>query len=125
MNYLLGPKWLIIEGIKFSKISKYQSHKVGDHPPITPMRAATRDEIPKSNEWRIYDYVTRHFIASLHDDMEYSEKTLIADVNGFHFKYTWHEVFNILLFRHPPNLSQGIYRGNPFADIFLRYISPI
>eukprot|EP00111_Clytia_hemisphaerica_P010804 TCONS_00031598-protein len=65
---------------------------VGDHPPITPMRAATRDEFQKSSEWRIYDYVTRHFIASLHDDMEYVEKTLVADVNGFQFKYTFHEV---------------------------------
>lgn len=36
---------------------------VGDHPPITPMRAAPRDEFSKGNEWKIYDYVTRHFIA--------------------------------------------------------------
>ena len=32
------------------------------HPPITPMRAAPRDEFSKGNEWKIYDYVTRHFI---------------------------------------------------------------
>jgi len=66
--------------------------QVGDHPPITPMRAATREEFNKASEWRIYDYVTRHFIASLHDDMEYIEKTLLVDCNGYQFQYTWHEV---------------------------------
>ena len=60
------------------------------------MMAATRNEITKANEWRVYDYVTRHFIASLHENMEYTEKTLIADVNGFHFKYTWHEVHSFI-----------------------------
>ena len=56
------------------------------------MRAATREEFNKASEWRIYDYVTRHFIGSLHDDMEYTEKTLLVDVNGYQFQYTWHEV---------------------------------
>ena len=56
------------------------------------MRAATRDEIPKGNEWKIYDYVTRHFIASLHDDFEYMEKSLKVDIGGFKFIYKWHEV---------------------------------
>ena len=38
---------------------------MGDHPPITPMRAAPRDEFSKGNEWKIYDYVTRHFIGKV------------------------------------------------------------
>ena len=57
----------------------------GDHPPITPMAAAPREEFSKGNEWRIYDYVTRHFIASLHQDMEYVEKRLIVNLNGYRF----------------------------------------
>ena len=65
---------------------------VGDHPPITPMRAAPRDEFSKGNEWKIYDYVTRHFIASLHDDCEYLERKILVDLNGFQFSYTWHEM---------------------------------
>ncbi|XP_002155556.4 uncharacterized protein LOC100215195 [Hydra vulgaris] len=64
---------------------------VGDHPPITPMRSANRDEF-KPNEWRIYDYVTRHFIGTLHDNMEYIEKKMLVDVNGFQFEYVWHEI---------------------------------
>ena len=66
--------------------------QVGDHPPITPMRAAPRDEFSKGNEWRIYDYVTRHFIGTLHDDMVYLEKTMQFQINGYRFSYTWHEV---------------------------------
>ena len=65
--------------------------QVGDHPPITPMRSATREEF-KPNEWRIYDYVTRHFIGTLHDNMEYIEKKIVVDVSGYQFEYVWHEV---------------------------------
>ena len=56
------------------------------------MRAAPRDEFSKGNEWRIYDYVTRHFIGTLHDDMVYLEKTMQFHINGYRFSYTWHEV---------------------------------
>ena len=69
-----------------------KGHDVGDHPPITPMKAATRDELSKGGEWKIYDYVTRHFIASLHDDMDYIEKKVVVNINGYKFQYLWHEV---------------------------------
>ena len=67
---------------------------VGDHPPITPMRAAPRDEFSKGNEWKIYDYVTRHFIASLHDDCEYVERKIAVDLNGYRFTYNCHEMMD-------------------------------
>ena len=56
------------------------------------MRAAPRDEFSKGNEWRIYDYVTRHFIGTLHDDCVYLEKAMQFDINRHRFTYTWHEV---------------------------------
>merc|ERR1719319_1416534 len=65
---------------------------VGDHPPITPMRAAPRDQFTKGNEWKVYDFVTRHFIASLHDDFLYMERRLVVDIKGSRFLHTWHEV---------------------------------
>lgn len=37
---------------------------VGDHPPITPMKHATRNELD-GDAWRLYDYITRHFIATV------------------------------------------------------------
>ena len=39
----------------------------GDHPPITPMRCANFNELGDS--WKLYEYITRHFIASLAPDM--------------------------------------------------------
>ena len=36
----------------------------GDHPPITPMKAATEAELGHDG-WRLYDYITRHFIATV------------------------------------------------------------
>ena len=36
----------------------------GDHPPITPMKAATESELGHEN-WKLYDYITRHFIATV------------------------------------------------------------
>lgn len=37
---------------------------VGDHPPITPMKHATRNDLD-GDTWRLYDYITRHFIATV------------------------------------------------------------
>lgn len=65
---------------------------VGDHPPITPMKAAPRDEFSKGSEWRLYDYITRHFISSLMPDVQYEEKALIVKVAGEDFCYTYHEM---------------------------------
>ena len=36
----------------------------------------------QGNEWKIYDYVTRHFIATLHDEMKYVERALMVDIGG-------------------------------------------
>mgnify|MGYP002786320372 CR=1 FL=1 len=36
----------------------------GDHPPITPTPYATQEELG-GDAWRIYDYVTRHFLATV------------------------------------------------------------
>jgi len=47
---------------------------VGDHPPITPTRSATPAELGGwgTGRWRVYDYVTRHFIATVSPDCEYA-----------------------------------------------------
>lgn len=43
-----------------------KGHDAGDHPPITPMKAATEAELGHE-AWRLYDYITRHFIATVSD----------------------------------------------------------
>jgi len=70
-----------------------QGHDAGDHPPITPMRSAPRGELTKGKEWKLYDFITRHFIASLMPDFQYTEHTLTASVGqGIEFAYKWHTV---------------------------------
>ena len=41
-----------------------KGHDAGDHPPITPMKAASESELGHE-AWRLYDYITRHFIATV------------------------------------------------------------
>lgn len=41
-----------------------KGHDAGDHPPITPMKAASRNELD-GDSWKLYDYITRHFIATV------------------------------------------------------------
>ncbi len=43
---------------------------VGDHPPITPVVMATEADLD-TDSWRIYDYVTRHFLGSVSPDCVY------------------------------------------------------
>ena len=67
---------------------------VGDNPDplITLTGAAARDKIRKENERKIYDYVTRHFIARLHDYCEYQERKMVVDLCVITLLYTWHKM---------------------------------
>ncbi|XP_052797572.1 DNA topoisomerase 3-beta-1-like [Mya arenaria] len=60
---------------------------VGDHPPITPMRSATEAELGHE-AFRLYDYITRHFIATISPDCKYLQTTVYFDVGGEHFSFT-------------------------------------
>eukprot|EP01061_Rhynchopus_euleeides_P005988 TRINITY_DN15065_c0_g1_i2.p1 TRINITY_DN15065_c0_g1~~TRINITY_DN15065_c0_g1_i2.p1 ORF type:complete len:722 (+),score=287.37 TRINITY_DN15065_c0_g1_i2:104-2167(+) len=57
---------------------------MGDHPPITPMRYATEGELG-GDRWRLYEFVTRHFIATLSPDMTYTrtKATMTIGTEGF------------------------------------------
>jgi hypothetical protein len=59
-----------------------KGHDAGDHPPITPMRPASRDEL-EGDSWRIYDYVVRHFLATVAPNCKYQVSiTRISKVSG-------------------------------------------
>ena len=44
---------------------------VGDHPPITPVATASEASLGGGDEWRLYDFVARHFLASVSPDCVY------------------------------------------------------
>lgn len=48
------------EGINKPK----KGHDAGDHPPITPMKLATRNDLD-GDAWKLYDYIARHFVATV------------------------------------------------------------
>ncbi|XP_023029815.2 DNA topoisomerase 3-beta [Leptinotarsa decemlineata] len=55
-------------------------HDAGDHPPITPMKAASRNELD-GDSWKLYDYITRHFIGTLAKDCKYLTTTATIIIN--------------------------------------------
>ncbi|KAG8034089.1 hypothetical protein G9C98_008570 [Cotesia typhae] len=52
-----------------------KGHDAGDHPPITPMKSASRNELD-GDSWRLYDFITRHFIATVAPDCKYLSTTV-------------------------------------------------
>ncbi|KAK9732423.1 Toprim domain [Popillia japonica] len=57
---------------------------VGDHPPITPMKPANRNELD-GDAWRLYDYITRHFIGTVSRDCKYLSTTTTFIINQENF----------------------------------------
>ena len=48
-----------------------RGHDAGDHPPITVLRPATREEVGGGAAWRVYEFVSRNFLGSLSDELSY------------------------------------------------------
>ncbi|XP_028852836.1 DNA topoisomerase 3-beta-1 isoform X2 [Denticeps clupeoides] len=69
-------KTLLAEGINRPR----KGADAGDHPPITPMRAASESELG-SDGWRLYEYITRHFIATISHDCKYLQTTISFSIN--------------------------------------------
>jgi DNA topoisomerase-3 len=79
-DYVSG---LLAEG----KVKAKKGHDAGDHPPITPMACATEEDLG-GNDWRLYDYITRHFIASLSTDAKYDKIKIKFSLGGEFFSYS-------------------------------------
>ena len=57
----------------------------GDHPPITPVKAATRNELSDS-EWRVYSFIARSFLGCISTDATYDSVAVVFDAAGEIFK---------------------------------------
>ena len=65
----------------------------GDHPPISPMRAAARGSIRGgAAAWGLYDAIVRHFLATLLPACSADQLTLQAAAAGERYELTWHRV---------------------------------
>lgn len=63
----------------------------GDHPPITPMRVATEDEL-MGDAWRLYEYICRHFIASVSPDCKTMKSKAVFTIGKERFKISGHRL---------------------------------
>jgi len=52
-----------------------------DHPPIHPTGAATQSQL-RPEEWKLYNLVSRRFLATLSDQAVYEDTTLGIDIGG-------------------------------------------
>jgi len=59
----------------------------GDHPPITPTALVQPDGL-RGDDWRLYDYITRHFIATLSPDSRYQQKEAVFKIGNEIFRAT-------------------------------------
>lgn len=59
----------------------------GDHPPITPMKAATEAELGH-DAWKLYDFITRHFIGTISPDCKYKQTTVFFEIGAERFSCT-------------------------------------
>ncbi|ROT81135.1 putative DNA topoisomerase 3-beta-1 [Penaeus vannamei] len=61
-----------------------KGHDAGDHPPITPMRCADRNQLDHDS-WRLYEYITKHFIGTLMPDCIYLSTTICISIGAENF----------------------------------------
>ncbi|CAJ0565798.1 unnamed protein product, partial [Mesorhabditis spiculigera] len=58
------------------------------HPPIHPLKFATRDQFSNDNDWRVYELVTRHFLACCSKDAKGQETKVTIRLGGESFTAT-------------------------------------
>ena len=69
----------------------------GAHPPITPMRSCSRAQLRGGNsDWRLYEYIARHFIASLMGPCVLpNHKAFLCSCQVKQAHNSWHRTFEI------------------------------
>eukprot|EP00933_Yihiella_yeosuensis_P022632 TRINITY_DN1779_c0_g1_i1.p1 TRINITY_DN1779_c0_g1~~TRINITY_DN1779_c0_g1_i1.p1 ORF type:complete len:858 (+),score=171.26 TRINITY_DN1779_c0_g1_i1:68-2641(+) len=65
---------------------------MGDHPPITPVRAATEGQL--GDAYRLYDIITRHFLATVSKDCKFMQTRVKFDINGETFSLSGRKVID-------------------------------
>ena len=56
---------------------------MGDHPPITPTTKLAINLAPE--EGKLYDFIARHFLATLSPDAKFEKKTITFAIAGHLF----------------------------------------
>jgi len=67
-------------------------HDAGDHPPITPVRGATESQV--GDGWRLYEMITRHFLASVSGDCKFNRTKVFFNINDEVFTLTGRQLID-------------------------------
>ena len=83
---LWGKSCLYLLRKKYSTSGRPPSRgrDVGDHPPITPLKVANRQQVGGGAAWRVYEFVTRNFLGSLHDELSFTRRVISFDIDNDH-----------------------------------------
>lgn len=90
---------------------------VGDHPPITVTRVATERALG-GHAWRVYDYVARHFFASISPDCEFEKLKATWELQGERFTSSTVEVLKpgyTLVLTHEAVTTTTVASSSPQA----------
>lgn len=87
-------------------------YDAGDHPPITPMRIPHNGEL-HGKQQRLYEYVAKHFIASLHEDVAYTEFKAVAEIDDGRSTARYEALFHQVR-------DRGFLYCMPFKGSFLK-----
>lgn len=80
-EHLSHPEWG--KTASYLLRSKYQKTRrapsrgkdAGDHPPITCLKSATRNDVGGGAEWRVYEFVARNLLGSLSDELAFTRQS--------------------------------------------------
>jgi len=67
-SYLLKTKY----NSKSNNQPPFRGKDIGDHPPITPLKAVTRQDVDSGAAWKVYEFVVRNFLGSLHNKLSFT-----------------------------------------------------
>ena len=85
----------ILAGGKISKSKKvFDNSKVTDHHAIIPTNVEPQRVMLSREEKLVYDLVARRFIAAFYPDCEFSQTTVLAEINKAEFKATGRQILS-------------------------------
>lgn len=54
----------------------HKGKDAGDHPPITPTNKTPSRDTLRGDEWRLYEYIARHFLATISQDARMTKRSI-------------------------------------------------
>eukprot|EP00397_Hematodinium_sp_SG-2012_P009687 GEMP01009778.1.p1 GENE.GEMP01009778.1~~GEMP01009778.1.p1 ORF type:complete len:847 (+),score=121.73 GEMP01009778.1:142-2682(+) len=79
---------LVSEGLNRAR----EGFDAGDHPPITPVRSATEAQV--GDGWRLFEFISRHFLATVSRDCKFNRTRVTFDINGEQFSVSGRQLID-------------------------------